>query len=122
MRYSSLIFDLDGTLSDPSEGITDCLRHALRSVGADVPGPLALEQCIGPPLQTVFAELLDDAADVRRAIDAFRDRYSVTGLFQNRLYPGMAEALEALHGMSQSMFVATSKPQAFAVRTIEHFG
>lgn len=118
----TLLFDLDGTLSDPREGILRCLRHAFAEIGAAEPSREAMEQCIGPPLRDGLRCLLpsDDLAD--RALVAFRKEYGRTGLLENRIYPGLEDALRDLHESRVMMFVATSKPREFAVRTIEHFG
>jgi phosphoglycolate phosphatase len=118
----ALLFDLDGTLTDPREGIIRCLRHAFAEIGAAVPSDAEMEQCIGPPLRDGLRCLLpgDELAD--RALASFRGEYGRAGLLENRIYPGVEDALRSLHESRATMFVATSKPQTFAQRTIEHFG
>jgi phosphoglycolate phosphatase len=120
MPVPILIFDLDGTLTDPREGILRCLRHALTSVGVPIPEPAELEHWIGPPLQGVLVSELGDRMGAQ-ALENFRNRYGAVGLYENRLYPGIVDALEILKQLSPALFVATSKPQSFAKRIIEHF-
>jgi phosphoglycolate phosphatase len=115
-----LLFDLDGTLTDPSSGILSCLRHALAEIGAEIPPPAALQQCIGPPLRDALLSILGHEATADRALALFRERYGRTGLFENRLYPGIGQALQELSA-SATMFIATSKPREFADRIVEHF-
>jgi len=115
-----LIFDLDGTLTDPSAGIIACLRHALAEIGAEIPPSDILHQCIGPPLRDALLSILGDDATADRALALFRECYGRTGLFENQPYPGIEQALEVLAD-SAKMFVATSKPQEFADRIIDHF-
>jgi phosphoglycolate phosphatase len=115
-----LIFDLDGTLTDPSAGILACLRHALREISAEIPPSDVLHQCIGPPLREALLSILGDDAAADRALAFFRERYGRTGLFENTPYPGIEQALEVLSA-STKMFLATSKPQEFADRIVDHF-
>lgn len=122
MNRPILIFDLDGTLSDPREGIVRCMRHALEDVQADVPPASALEGWIGPPLHEAFATFLGDHEKALRAVAAYREEYGKTGLYENRLYDDIEGALETLHHLSPAMFVATSKPTVFAIRSLEHVG
>lgn len=119
MKGPVLLFDLDGTLSDPSPGIVRCIVHTLTHFGRDVPPVAQLQRLIGPPLHETFAQLVPDRA--REAVTTFRDRYGVTGLFENNVYDGIENALAALSEISDAMYVATSKPAEYAVRTIEHF-
>ena len=119
MKRPVLLFDLDGTLSDPSAGILRCIVHTLNTFDRDVPPLEELHRLIGPPLHETFALLGPDRAG--EAVTTFRERYGATGLFENQLYGGMEEALQSLAGITEAMFVATSKPAEYAVRTIEHF-
>jgi len=93
-------------------------------LGAPDPGDAELRRCIGPPLRETFARLIEaaDATRVEQAIDAYRERYSELGWRENVAYPGVGAALEALAGMRTKLFVCTSKPEAFAVRIVAHFG
>jgi len=117
-----VLFDLDGTLTDPYEGITESVAYALDSMGLP---PLDSERrraFIGPPLWDSFAALGLGPAAVQEAVALYRERFTQQGIFENRVYDGVAEALAELSGRSVQMAVATSKPTAFAERIIEHFG
>jgi phosphoglycolate phosphatase len=118
------LFDLDGTLSDPKLGITRCLRYALDRLGVACPDDDAIAARIGPPLRKTFAALLEtsDAGRVEDAMRIFRERYATVGLFENELYDGVPEMLDAASRVSSAMFVATSKPTVYAARIVEHFG
>jgi phosphoglycolate phosphatase len=116
------LFDLDGTLTDPSAGITRSLAHALAVVGRPVDDPDELRWLIGPPLLDAFAEMGMSHDDVDRAIAAYRERYSTVGMFENVLIPGIDAVLTELVGAGQRLALATSKPEPFAIRILEHFG
>jgi phosphoglycolate phosphatase len=118
----NVLFDLDGTLTDPRWGFIGCIRHALTAMGRRCPPEAELATLIGPPLQQTFTELLaGDAADVATAVDLYRDRFSRIGMFENAVYPGIEEALQALSATGAALFVATSKPTLYAKRILEHF-
>jgi len=119
----AVLFDLDGTLTDPRAGIVASLRHAFQSLGRPCPSDDELSSWIGPPLHRAFARHFgsDDVALVERAVAAYRERYAVLGLFENQLYPGTREALVELGRLGLRLFVATSKPTVFAERILEHF-
>jgi phosphoglycolate phosphatase len=120
----TLFFDLDGTLSDPSDGITRCVQHALQCLGRPYPPKSELQHYIGPPLRWTFPRLLgtDDNDLVEAAIGYYRERYETIGLFENELYPGIPELLQQLQGDGHPLYVVTSKPTVYADRIIEHFG
>jgi phosphoglycolate phosphatase len=120
----NVLFDLDGTLTDPKEGIIACFRYALETLGRDSPGDRELERFIGPPLRESLSTLVgvNDETIVERAITLYRGRFAAQGMFENSLYPGISEALEQLQDDGQLLFVATSKPTVFAERIVEHFG
>ena len=119
-----LLFDLDGTLTDPAPGISRCIQHALESLGKTPPASTGLHWCIGPPLHASFLELLKttdhDLAD--RAVALYRERFSSIGLFENEVYPGIETALKQLTQDGHQLHLATSKPTIFATRIIDHFG
>ena len=121
-RIDAIFFDLDGTLTDPKVGITRCIQHALRELGATPPDADDLTWCIGPPLLESFESMLGDDALAHAALKHYRARFSEVGLFENQLYTGVPEALRRLSGKKVSLFVATSKPQVYAERIVEHFG
>ena len=118
-----LLFDLDGTLTDPSLGITNCIRHALGELGALVPPAGDLLWCIGPPLHESFKILLDtdDDEPASEALAIYRERFGTVGLFENEVYPGVINCLKALSTAGHVLSVATSKPTVFAKRIIDHF-
>ena len=120
---NAILFDLDGTLTNPFEGITLSIRHALKELGAHVPEQKELLWCIGPPLRTSFPRLLgtDDPTSIERAIALYRERFATVGLFENARYDGVLEMLGALKSDGRKLFVATSKPRVYAERIIERF-
>jgi len=120
----ALFFDLDGTLSDPSEGITKSVQHALQCLGRPYPGKSELQHYIGPPLRWTFPRLLgtDDDTLVETAIGYYRERYETIGLFENEMYPGIPELLQRLQDDGYPLYVVTSKPTVYADRIIQHFG
>jgi phosphoglycolate phosphatase len=120
----NILIDLDGTLTDPREGIVACFKHALVKLGQGCPSDSELERYIGPPLYESFGQLLGstDPQRINRAVDLYRDRFSSTGMFENTVYPGIEPALAMLRDLGAVLFVATSKAQVFAERIIEHFG
>ena len=124
MGAPDLLFDLDGTLTDNFTGIAASIRHALARLDADAPDDAALRQCVGPPLRATFARLLatDDGATIERAIVHYRERFADVGWRENVPYPGIDEALEALHGAGARLWVCTAKPQVYAERIVAHFG
>jgi phosphoglycolate phosphatase len=118
-RY--VYIDLDGTLTDPFEGISRCIAYALESLGHERPAEEALRRFIGPPLLDTFGELIG-SEQAPRALELYRERFSATGWQENVVYPGVREALAAITGTGCRCFVATTKPHVFARRIIEHFG
>ncbi|MEM1199597.1 MAG: HAD family hydrolase [Pseudomonadota bacterium] len=117
---SAICFDLDGTLTDPKEGIIGCIRYALERLGAPQPdSDEELTWCIGPPLLGSFEQLVGDKAP--EALALYRERFGDVGLFENAVYPGIRNVLEALKGEDRRLFVATSKPTVYATRILEHF-
>lgn len=119
----NILFDLDGTLTDPREGIVTCIKHGLSSLGELSPPDSDLERFIGPPLHDTFSRLLSgDSARIETAMRAYRERFSAVGMFENAVYPGIPQGLESLGALGADLFVATSKPQVFAERILTHFG
>ena len=119
----NVLFDLDGTLTDPFEGITKCITHALEEMGVQSPDREDLRWCIGPPLRKSFARLLDtdDMALAERALMIYRKRFGSIGLFENKVYEDIPEVLYTLKKNGHVLFVATSKPAVYAARIIDHF-
>jgi len=122
--WMRLMFDLDGTLTDSQLGVTRCIQHALAESGAVAPAIEALTRYVGPPLAGSFATLLgtSNAKQIDGAIAAYRRRFEQVGIFENRLYPGIAETLEAFGAAGHDMCLVTVKPRVYALRILDHFG
>lgn len=119
----NILLDLDGTLSDPGVGIVASLKFALSNMGERCPPDDDLVRFIGPPLHSSFASIFGHGSPkIGMAVDLYRRRYSEKGIFENNVYPNVPAALEALDTLGAVLIVATSKPQAFAERIVEHFG
>jgi phosphoglycolate phosphatase len=120
----ALFFDLDGTLTDPFEGITTCFQHVLAQLGRPVPTAEELAAFIGPPLREGFATLLAtrERPLIEQAVALYRARYATQGLFENRLYAEVPEMLRVLDDGTRRLFIATSKARVYAERIIAHFG
>ncbi|WP_369958459.1 HAD family hydrolase [Pseudomonas benzenivorans] len=122
MHYQNLLFDLDGTLTDPREGITRSVQHALVRLGIEAPDLASLEHFIGPPLLQCFMHSYDlDEATAWQAVGHYRERFAAVGLYENRVFDGIAALLEALNGQGRRLYIATSKPTLFAERIAAHF-
>ena len=117
----ALLVDLDGTLTNPAEGIIGCFHHAVEAMGATAPAPEDLTWIIGPPLRKSFAEVLGEDADVERALTLYREGYGTKGLFQASVYNGVREALGELQSANVRLFLCTSKPIVYARRVLSHF-
>ena len=119
-----LLFDLDGTLSDPRAGIVRCMKHALDSLGAPCPPDEVLASFIGPSLRSTFATLLatSDRKLIERALALYREEYGDTGLFENEVYAGVGQMLGQLRALASAAFVATLKPKLYADRIVRRLG
>jgi len=119
----AVLFDLDGTLTDPREGITRSIAYALERMGIAPPPLDDLTFAIGPPLRASLARLIhSESRDaVERALAHYRERFADVGLFENRPYDGIVDALAAIGQGGARLYVATSKPQVYARRIVEHF-
>jgi phosphoglycolate phosphatase len=124
IRARTLLFDLDGTLTDNYTGIAASIRHALECLGAAPPPDAALHGCVGPPLRESFARLLDstDAQLIERAVAHYRERFAEVGWKENVVYAGVAGTLVELAARGARMYVCTAKPETFARRIVAHFG
>jgi phosphoglycolate phosphatase len=120
----NILFDLDGTLTDPRVGIVACLKYAIESMGQVPPGDRELARFIGPPLQVSLASLagIDNEEKVTRAVAFYRERFAETGMYENTVYPDIPQTLDALIARGATLYVATSKPTVYAARIVEHFG
>ncbi|MDY5540403.1 MAG: HAD hydrolase-like protein [Lachnospiraceae bacterium] len=122
MKYNIILFDLDGTLTDPKVGITTCCQYGLRAVGVDVPDLKELEQFIGPPLLPAFQEVYGlDEEQALKAIDKFRERFQSVGLYENELLPGVPQMLRTLKEHGKILSTASSKPEVFVKRILQYF-
>lgn len=120
----AILFDLDGTLTDPREGITRSIAHALERMGREPPPLESLTFAIGPPLRRSLASLLgtEDRDAVEQALAHYRERFADVGLFENAPYEGITETLATLRRGGLALYVATSKPHVYARRIVRHFG
>ena len=116
-------FDLDGTLTDPALGITNSFKHAYRHFGMEIPSYEKLCTFIGPPLVTTFKKELNfDDEKTKEGVKAYREYFSTKGIFENKVYDGIPQLLKNLKAKGKTLVVATSKPEEFAVKIIDHFG
>ncbi|MBQ8655157.1 MAG: dTMP kinase [Clostridia bacterium] len=124
MRWEKcVIFDLDGTLTQSEEGIWNCVRYTAEKMGYPVPDAATLRKFIGPPLTYSFREFMGmEGEEVDRAVRTYRERYQVTGLFENRVFPGIRRLLRMLKRQGCWIGIATGKPQEPSERIVEYFG
>ena len=122
MQYKTILFDLDGTLTDSAPGILNSVRYGCCRIGIPVPDEATLRRFLGPPLIDSFHNLcgLNDA-DTGCAVAAFREYFPDKGLFENEVYPGIPALLADLHARGCQLVLATSKPEEYARRIMEHF-
>ena len=119
---SYILFDLDGTLTNPKEGITKCVQYALASFGIHEPDLDKLIPFIGPPLLQSFQEFYGfTPEDAAAAVEKYRERFSTIGLYENFPYPGIAPMLQQLQAQGKTLAVASSKPTVFVKQILEKF-
>lgn len=119
--YNYILFDLDGTLTDPKEGITNSVAYALRAYGIDE-NPDKLTPFIGPPLHESFMVYYGfDEGKAMEAVEVYREYFADKGIFENKLYPETKDFLRVLQKAGKKIALATSKPEIFARRILEHF-
>jgi phosphoglycolate phosphatase len=121
MSVETVLFDLDGTLTDPGEGITRCIRFALEEHGLPDLDDAVLAKWIGPPLRDSFASIGARSDQVEALVEAYRRRFREVGIFENVVYPGVRRLLEKLGQRGITLHVVTSKPEPFAEKILEHF-
>ena len=115
-------FDLDGTLTDSADGIINSVIYALKKFGIEETDRKALRSFVGPPLKDSFAERYGFSPEkAEEALLCFRERFTSIGIFENSLYPGIPEVLSALRERGARVILATSKPEVFAKRILDHF-
>ena len=120
--YKYILFDLDGTLTDPKEGITGCVRYALPFLGIDPPPSDELLDFIGPPLVDSFIRRFGmTKEDAEFTLQKYRERFSTVGMFENRVYDGVPKMLEHLKNAGCTLAVASLKPLVFVEKILEKF-
>lgn len=117
-----VLFDLDGTLTDPMEGITRCVQYALAAAGIEEPNLQKLTPFIGPPLKESFMEFYGfSEEEAEKAVAKYRERFRDTGIFENVIYDGIPGMLATLQEAGMTLAVASSKPEVFVNRILKHF-
>ena len=120
--YDYLLFDLDGTLTDPAEGITNSVIHALKKWGIEVGDRSELYCFIGPPLSASFKKYYGfSEEDALKCVEYYREYFRDKGIFENKVYVGIPELLEKLKKSGKILILATSKPELFAKQILDHF-
>ncbi|MFP3415530.1 HAD family hydrolase [Bacillus sp. SIMBA_074] len=120
--YTTFLFDLDGTLTDPKEGIINAVLYVLEKMGIEEVNISELDSFIGPPIQQSFADRYNmNEIEIERAVFYFREYLKQSGLLENKVYDGIGALLQELKDAGNRLFVATSKPTVFAKQVIEHF-
>lgn len=123
MRFESILFDLDGTLTESGPGITRSVQYALHRMGMEEPDLEKLKPFVGPPLNLSFRERYGmNEKESEQAIHYFREVYDTRGIYENRLYPGIRELLQKLHPAGIRLAIASSKPEPMVHKVLEHFG
>ena len=117
----TILFDLDGTLTDSGEGILNCAELALRHFGLPVPDRETMRVFVGPPLHETFLKFGVPEDKVEEAVTVFRCRYTTVGKFENTPYPGVHDLLHTLTAQGHTLLIATSKPENMAVEILEKF-
>ena len=117
----TILFDLDGTLTDSGEGIINCAILALEHFGLPIPDRETLRVFVGPPLHETFIKFGVPADKADEAVAVYRSRYVPIGMFENAPYPGIRELLEALKKQGHKLYVATSKPEWMAQEILKKF-
>lgn len=121
-KYETILFDLDGTITDPAEGITNSVAYSLKSYGIEVEDKRELYSFIGPPLYASFMKYYGFSEQkALEAVDKYREYYSTKGVFECILYPHIEKLLKNLHSSGKKLILATSKPEFFAKQILEHF-
>ena len=123
LKVSALVFDLDGTLSDPSEGIVACVNHALKTCGYATRSHQEISAEIGPPLDVMFNKFIPGIAmpEIEKLVMHYRERFATDGFAENQMYEGISEALQSLQDSGFALGVCTSKPEPAARKILKHF-
>lgn len=121
--YQTILFDLDGTLTNSELGVTNSVAYALAKYGIEVPDKKALRVFIGPPLRDSFERFYGFSKEESlKAVEAYREYFSEKDLYENEVYLGIPELLASLKQAGKQLIVATSKPEKFSVQILKHFG
>ena len=120
--YQSILFDLDGTLTDSGEGIMKSTIYTLTHYGIEAPPEAQLRTVVGPPLTESFARFGVPQDKLTEAVEIYRSRYIPIGRFENHPYPGIEVLLENLQRNGHKLYIATSKPEWMSIEILEHFG
>ncbi len=122
-KYDVILFDLDGTLTDPGLGITNSVMHALKKYGIEVSDRTSLYKFIGPPLIDSFEKHFGFShEEAVKSVDYYREYYKEKGIYENEVYAGIEELLKNLNEKGKKIILATSKPEPFAKEILRHFG
>lgn len=121
-KYDVILFDLDGTITDPGEGITNSVAHSLKKYGITVEDKTELYKFIGPPLHESFEKFYGfSKEEALQAVEHYREYYKVKGIYENIVYDGVEEMLKKLCDSGKKIILATSKPEVFAREILRHF-
>ena len=121
MKQQTILFDLDGTVTDSGEGIINCAAMTLERLGLPVPDRETMRVFVGPPLHDTFIKFGVPPEEADRAVEIYRSRYHTVGKFENNPYPGIRELLDALRKRGFRLLIATSKPEKLSCEILEHF-
>lgn len=123
MKVSTIVFDLDGTISDPSSGIINCVNHALQRHGFATESDEAITAEIGPPLDLMFRKFMPEITDqtINDLVMSYRERFATDGFSENVVYDGMAKTLQSLSESGFRLGVCTSKPEPAAKKVLDNF-
>lgn len=123
LKYKNYLFDLDGTLTDPGVGIRNSIKYALNKFGISSPDDSVLNEFIGPPLMESFRKYFGVSEDESRLLlEYYREYFGVHGYLENKLYPDTVAVLEGITSQGGRVYLATSKPELYAFKILEHFG
>ena len=120
--YNYILFDLDGTLTNPEIGITNCVMYALEKFGIKVNDRKELHPFIGPPLTYSFQNFYGlSEEESKQSVAFYRERFSVKGLYENEVYEGVVEMLQTLKEQGKKIILATSKPEEYSIEILKYF-
>lgn len=123
LKFKNYLFDLDGTLTDPGVGIKNSIKYALDKFGLPCPSDSILNEFIGPPLLDSFKKYCGvSEKDAKTLLVYYREYFGVKGYLENSLYPDTVALLETIRKNGGKIFLATSKPEFYALKILEHFG